>query len=574
MSILEIGDFLGAHYSLDESPYFYSGVRLNKIATLKIKYIKLIVYVNCIKLIVYVNLFCSVMSSVRSQRLFDRISAEVGLSDAGRAFLIASIDPNHDEPITGLRGLPDGIQSESVCQLVHQKIEISCPADVTSGTWDAHIQSLPITALANAVSANYYDSTTTFSAYSSNINVINATQASAAGAYTPVGNLNITTRGTGIGPVSCFVSPGANIHFNQLNMPDNYTRGIYRVIGAAWEVRSTGPKLYRSGSVYTYRIPSPNTQMSNSSQIVIPATGTDNAVFQNSVKWFDGLPFTSQDASNIPNAQFWDAADGVYMPETMDNIEQATFCGAGTSLMYTFGTNNTPANATNGSAIWQAKNGKLIGVPRPQSIKFNDQTGFNPISLNMDPGVDVTQFNHSGAYFSGLSLQDTLDIRMTWFVERVPGVENPDLLVLSKPTPVRDPQCLQMYSAIMSGMPAGMKADANALGDWFRDALEVATETVAPALAALPGPVGALGKGLTVAGGLSKVFLPKKKVSLEVAPSQIPESRAEVREELKEIRKIPKALSKVVSAPGKKKVAKKVKKEVKKDLKKLMKKKF
>lgn len=506
------------------------------------------------------------MSSVRAQKQFDRISNAVGVSEAGKAWLMASIDPFHDEPIHGLCGLPDGSQSNSVVQVIRQTLQVSCPASVTSGTWDCHIQSLPI--MDDTFS---YQGDTFYTSSDPNATGIPAVVASHATNGVYLGPINVTSGASTLSEVQCF-SPNSSLVHNKISVPSNYTSGAFRLIAKGWEVISSGPSLYRSGTVYSYQLPAPDSQASQTVMTVGKGI-SDYSVLYQSAKFFNDLPNNAHDANLIPNCMSWEAKDGVYVVDRMSNVDQCTFAGAGAMLVYQTNIAVPADNATDGATILNAYAANLVGFQFTSGFKFGGFPGtYTQVVANKYASTNYTQFNHSGSYFTGLSLQDTLTINAIFYIERLPGSDNPDLLVLARPTPPMDQQALEMYSLIMSEMPPAMVQKANGFGDWFRDAVSTVVDNVAPALGALPGPLGLIGKAVTVGGGLVKSILPRDEPVIPAPNTYIENPRQEVRNEIKRElntnrKKKSQALSTILSAAiPKKKKKNKMKKAIKKDI--------
>jgi len=149
------------------------------------------------------------------------------------------------------------------------------------------------------------------------------------------------------------------------------------------------------------------------------------------------------------------------------------------------------------------------------------------VTTELTNTVKKSPFNHSGAFFTGLSKQDVLVINAVWYIERFPTVEQTDLMLLSYPTPPIDRVALDVYSYLAGVMPVGMYQRANGFGDWFKDAVNVVTDIVAPMASVLPGPVGAVGKAVTAGGGIAKKFFGAKP---ESAPAN---ERPTIREEVR-----------------------------------------
>lgn len=66
----------------------------------------------------------------RSEALLSSISRKAGITEDGKQWLIAALDPFHDNPIH-CNGFPDNRSDASVVQCVKQSVQISCPSVIT-----------------------------------------------------------------------------------------------------------------------------------------------------------------------------------------------------------------------------------------------------------------------------------------------------------------------------------------------------------------------------------------------------------------------------------------------------------
>jgi hypothetical protein len=289
----------------------------------------------------------------------------------------------------------------------------------------------------------------------------------------------------------------ANTTTATINPSLNYLGGTYRVIAKGYEVISAGPALYKSGVVYTYGLPvacsdiTENLLVYGKDELSNPSNMARNAVR------LPDPPTTPATVIEIPGSQSWPAKDGVYMVDRLNDPSVATFSSQGV-VGYCLIDQEDAAPLT--PATMGTKSSWLLVDPSVTNADFsNISPGFTTVKTS-ENGADIQKFNMSGAYFTGLNLQDVLVVNVIWYIERFPDDSNRDLLVLAKPTPHYEPQALDMYSVIMGEMPYGMVQKANGFGDFFKDVVDVVSGTIAPALAALPGTAGIVGKVGTVGG--------------------------------------------------------------------------
>jgi hypothetical protein len=115
--------------------------------------------------------------------------------------------------------------------------------------------------------------------------------------------------------------------------------------------------------------------------------------------------------------------------------------------------------------------------------------------------------NTHGLYFTGLSLQTTLAITLNCFVERFPGPQETDLVVLAKPSPQYDLLALEIYSHALHDMPPGVMVKENGLGEWFADVIGKVNNIFGGSLRSLPNPYAqAAGWGMQALDSAAQTF--------------------------------------------------------------------
>jgi hypothetical protein len=456
------------------------------------------------------------MSTARADKQLTALQNVLGLSDAGKAWLTAAIDPFHDEEIAHLEGLPDGLETRSCVQIMRSSATLKCPAQVTSGTWDCSIVSFP-----------YVDSLPTVLGTAAMGVASNQTAQPTYSGLISLQDLSINV-GPYFGGVSAISGPtGDDLDWTNLRKPNNvytninppvYMSGNYRIIAKGFEVISSGPDLYKSGAVYVWNQPRPIDNENITEYKYFDGTAYWNSSFQIPLV-FDSLPKNVGLANSIPNTQSWPAKEGVYIVDRFDGPNRPTHQYGADPIVYVDGPPYSNSAVDNPPTAYANFAGAICSAVTP--LKFNGGTvTWNWLEFSK---VADTSFNHSGAYFVGLSLQDVLTVNTVWYVERIPTVSQPDLMYLAKPTPCVDRVALDIYNYLASVMPVGMVQRSNGFGDWFKDAVGVVTDIVAPVASVLPGPVGAIGKGLTAVGGIAKKFLSDDK------PTTIPATYSEQR---------------------------------------------
>jgi len=113
-------------------------------------------------------------------------------------------------------------------------------------------------------------------------------------------------------------------------------------------------------------------------------------------------------------------------------------------------------------------------------------------------------FDTHGCIITGLQPQATLQVTVKYFVERIPTIAQPDLLVLTRPPSPYDGLALEIYSRVMTHLPVGVPVSENPLGEWFNDIMSTIAEW-APRVGALIGTAipGASALGTAIGGAAS-----------------------------------------------------------------------
>jgi hypothetical protein len=265
-----------------------------------------------------------------------------------------------------------------------------------------------------------------------------------------------------------------------LQLPPQYQQGFYRVIACGFEVTNTTSELYKGGTVTVYKSPA-NSGLSN----LLSQDGSTNYA----VKLGTLPPTTQSTAALFPNSKTWGATDGVYIMETVNSPNIPYTCSLpGTSSGLILNADLTTMLSNNG----------VRTTYLPRWLGGSGATG------SVSPGLSSPMyFDISGAIFSGLNSNTSLQVTAKYVVERVPNTTDPNLLVLARIPPTYDMMALELYSRIVDQLPVGVKVGMNPLGEWFFDILQVLAAT-APAVGAALSPVmGPLGPALGAAAGIA-----------------------------------------------------------------------
>jgi len=127
-------------------------------------------------------------------------------------------------------------------------------------------------------------------------------------------------------------------------------------------------------------------------------------------------------------------------------------------------------------------------------------------------------WDNNGCIFTGLSKQSTLQVTVKYFIERIPTIRQPDLLVLARPPAPYDPVAMELYNRALSQLPCGVMVKENPLGEWFNDVLGAVVD-YAPKIGQIFGTGGAL-IGNTVAKVAKSTLESRKKEQAKTKQSK------------------------------------------------------
>jgi hypothetical protein len=405
------------------------------------------------------------------------------LSDAGRHWLVRAVDPYHDTNVKPY-GYPDMDNSATVIQEINLSTSISRPSTVAAGAnWDCHIFNMCDFA---------FDPSNANSVLPTQFNPYTGIRASTGTATYAGGGLQILSAGAGAAmlPSGGTTTVSATTQSTSIN-PWTYVSSKARVVGWAFEVVNTTAEVYKQGLCTAYRMPQTD-QIMNTINIC-PLTAGGSSWDVTAIRCHLLPPSSVQKALILPGSKQWNAAEGYYGVCTLRCAENPFVGLDNLSRMYHEA--DVLSSSGNQSAI------------------------FTPIAINASAATSAmypvfsAPFNTTGAYFTGLSSDTTLQINMKIILESAPG-PNSTLATLAEPSPSYDPEALRIYSNLVSELPVGVPFTQNPDGEWFRTVLGTLGH-VATAASAINPLFGLLGQGLGIAADVApsivKMFKSEKK---------------------------------------------------------------
>jgi hypothetical protein len=395
------------------------------------------------------------------------------LTAEGKNWLINSLDPFHDVDVPAA-GYPDIESAATVVQCVKYSTTISAPAGLTTTNWDAHFAMLP----------NLYPGTVGTAGGGANTGTTGAGglghNYSSPGIFVPANYLGGLVWGTNnVGGYTwdrqtsaTTIATANNLAIGNLT-PYSLVSGKYRIVGMGFEVHNTTADIYKQGSVTVYRQP-----VTPTTAVIGFSTGTqfygDRMV--NTVRQ---PPALLSDAMLLYGSKTWEAKDGVYVVSKMNNTSNPLVTPNDLAVAYIC--------PDRGVGHEQTTSGNSIVLPDWSVASTTANTSYYGSASN----DNVSPYDISGAYFTGLSAASTLTVDVRWYIERCPTADEAQLVVLATPSPCYDPHAILIYSHAMCGLPPGVPVGENPLGEWFAKVLR-GVASVAPAIGtalnvALPG---------------------------------------------------------------------------------------
>lgn len=475
------------------------------------------------------------MSDVaRSERILEKIGAKLGITADGAEWLKAAADPFHDTPLS-VQGYPDVNEASSVVQVVRLSAPISVPGNVTSpNTWDCHIHSFPWMNQAPGLLGTFIPNFSNQPNYGGVLLTAGGVAQSC-----PMGNIGVCSVPSGNNTWdSGLTISGGDLFFPLVNSLQPYLNGEYRVIAKGWEIINTSAELTVQGLVTVYRQPFADTD--NGKTILCRSAPTGSAPSAVSVGWpsviFDDYPPNNvASALLLDGSKQWKAKEGCYIIDTLNSQELPT--GPDPSCIAQV----LPSGDSNAGAHACA----ILGLASLSGPLIPPTSPTNQINFLSPTFMLPTKFNHSGAYFTGLSYTTTLQLNAIFYVEKFPTQQDTDLVVLAKHSPRLDCVALDLYSEIVRSMPVGVPQRMNGMGEWFADAVSTAADFISPVLSAIPTPMTQGLSGIVkTAGNVAKSLNAKKE-----APSVYNATGSQQTVSKNEVKKV----VKMVEAQGKKK---------------------
>jgi len=418
----------------------------------------------------------------RAERTLNRWVGDKAITQAGKDWLVAAIDPFHDTALSSLQGWPDVESGMSVVRKIAQAVTLQKPSALPAGNWDLVIVAWPIIDDAHFC----------------------------AGSIRLGNDILDTEDVNNIGGLQAFDMPAGHpflplddplvIEVGNLLIADPYAVGVGRLVAMGFESHNTTAEIYRQGAVGVGKMM--QSQKDSDSVNIHHFDGVRSGVFSSS---FVRLPPTTYaDFMTLQGSRNWEASKGAYSVVQFHSNENPPF-GNDYNLPILTRVEET-ASGPNNSVVWV-----------PAMIP-----GITPTSLTTLP-FHLHPTHTSMHWYSGLSEQSSILLSSIHYYESFPNQTQKDILVLATPSAEYDPMALEIYSHALSLMPPGVPVGENNAGDWFVDILDKAADfaswiphpavqTAAKLVKTGTGAYNAYNKGKVTSGTKVKSGKKKKKV--------------------------------------------------------------
>jgi hypothetical protein len=438
----------------------------------------------------------------RGERILSKLVDAQALTASGHDFLVAALDPFHDVQLDNLQGWPDVETASSVIRAIKQSMSISVAAG--TGPWDCHIVFFP---WLNPIALSTLGRVST-NAYSS-----------VAPGFHGGGLVAFQV------PTGTALDMTSNPIIGRLYLPDEYSQGTSRIVGAGFEVINTTAQLFRQGMITTYRNSEPT--RTNVSRVYYGTTANPAAIGVCGNVDMKCQPLTQARAMLIPGTRQWAAEKGCYIVIPFTGSENPPHTVDSTQ----------PSLEFNDEAVCSDKTDATpLGVTFPTNVntvvRFSHPgvataaSGFSSVQF---PPTKIYPLHRPGAILTGLSEQTSLTVNFNVFLETFPTPAENGILVLATPSCPYDPLALEIFSHALTSMPIAVPVDQNWFGEWFMDAITEGTKFLSPLLLAAGHPeLAALSAGAGFVAQNIRGYMtppssgqPNKPMKIKAAPKSV-----------------------------------------------------
>jgi len=414
----------------------------------------------------------------RGEMLLNKLVKSGSLTDAGKDFLIAAVDPMHDKVLKHLEGFPDVECAPSVVRCIKQT------ATISSGGKDLYIVLWP------------WLQPQDFSQTTSETGRVNNLLANKDAVTLVFGGLQIFSVPAG----TDFDLTTATL-VKTIKLDETFSGGASRLLGMGFEVRDVTAELYKQGTITCWRQPESTLALPETWNVAMACvpSATVNAGF--SVHKIRRPPSSTSEAMLLTGSRQWSSDMGCYMVSPM----------AG---------DRNPVQLVNyvTPIIESATADESIVSPNTSQVLFqNFQLGASAgAQFPCATPNKIYPFHQIGCALTGTSTEgngSSYTIQLNVYVESFPTGDDKDIVVMATPSAGYDSTALALYSEILSELPVAVPVDENGLGDWFADVISSVADYFTPIATAFNPLAGA---AVGAAGAAAKTYVTKRDLQQKV----------------------------------------------------------
>lgn len=358
----------------------------------------------------------------------------MGISPCGRDWLIAALDPFHDNRLEHLTGWPDAVANPSIIRSVKQSLDIS-----TNSSEDFHVVAWP---WLGSLDAGVYVQT-------------GSTVALPGASTLRIPSVAVYKATAGL-DFSYSAAPADGLLY-----PDNMQEGLGRLVGMGIELVNTTAPINRSGSLYSWRLP--GYAQDEPIQYLTGATLTRSNIMRNC----STPPFNTSQATLISGTRVWASEEGAYLVVPFEGDNEPTYP-----------TQSGPIVSVNDA------NGPIkVGSNNVRNV-------FTVNSVTTSQAIRLIPTALTGIISAGNNPNSKFTLHVVWYFEEFPDTES-SVLTLATPSCEYDPAALEVYTSVINSLPICVPSDWNESGDWWNDVVSAIRNHATTIGTMLGGPAGA-----------------------------------------------------------------------------------
>lgn len=386
----------------------------------------------------------SINKVTRGDNLLARAVNSHKITETGMKAFLASVDPFHDKPISGLQGWPDLDSSPSVVR--HWKESFTVSSLDAGGA--IMVYSFPV---ANTVGVSRWN----------RLQNVYSTKSAPLSDVSTIAPVTITQ-------FTAAEASAASLTFKQplyrSNVNNFLIDGPSRMIGMGIEVRDVTADIYKQGTCTVFRVP----QALNENNLLQIAAQSDMAASSCISNPINKYPQNLASMLLYPDTLQWEAREGAYVVIDHNSTDNDAQVAQYKSL-------TIPLS----SAVVDFPSGS-----NNSQVYLSDYVPGTASSPWQQTPIQYMNCDSKGIYLTGLNAVSTFTITVCYYWETFP-LQTSSLLPLSTPSADFDPKALALISLVNRELPVGCRICDNPSGEWFWEALGASLPTLGTVASAM-----------------------------------------------------------------------------------------